>query len=123
MRIWFIFPKTTLFVKSAVASCAHYILANSVVHEASELLYPSLSPEPFSVIHIDLWAPGVTVSPRGNSYVLVCMDELAGFVYATLLPDSESCTLAKHFMEFLLRFGLCSIVVVDAASSFLGDFK
>ena len=48
--------------------------------------------------------------------MLVCMDELTGFVYVTLLPDSESCTLAKHFMIFLLRLGLCSIVVVDAAS-------
>ena len=51
------------------------------------------------------------------------MDELIGFMYITLLPDSESYTLAKHLLEFLLRFGLCFIVVVDAASSFLGDFK
>ena len=51
------------------------------------------------------------------------MDELTGFVCVTPIPDSESCTLAKHFMEFLLRFGLCSIVVVDAASTFMGNFK
>ena len=123
MRIRFTFPLMYSFVRSAVDSCAHCILANSVVRESSELMYPSPSPEPFSVIHIDLWAPGVTVSPSGNSYVLVCMDELTGFVYVTPIPDSESRTLAKHFMEFLLRFGLCSIVVVDAASTFRGNFK
>ena len=89
MRIRFTFPKMSSFVKSAVASCAHCILANSVVPEASKLLYSSPSPETFSVIYINLWAPGVTVSPSGNSYVLVCMDELTGFVYVTPIPDSE----------------------------------
>ena len=123
MRIRFIFPQMYSFVKSAVNSCAHCILANSVVRESSELVYPSPSPEPFSAIHIDLWAPGITFSPSGNSYVLVCMDELTGFVYVTPIPDSESPTLAKHFMEYILRFGLCSIVVVDAASTFMGNFK
>ena len=123
MRIRFIFPQMSLFVKAAVTSCAHCILANSVVRKASKLLYSSPFPKPFSVIHIDLWAPGVTVLPSGNSYVLVCMDELTGSMHVTPIPDSESCTLAKHFMEFLLHFGLCSIIVVDAASTFMGNFK
>ena len=49
--------------------------------------------------------------------------KLAGFVYVTPILDSELCTLAKHFMGFLFRVGLCSIVAVDAARSFLDDFK
>ena len=50
------------------------------------------------------------------------MDELTGFVYVVPIPDTLSSTIAKHFMEFFLCFGLCSLVIVDANNRFLGTF-
>lgn len=102
MLVHFIFPGLYAFVESAVKSCTHCILANSVVHDARELIYSSPFSELFSIVHIDLWALGIAVFPSGNSYIFVCMDELTGFVYVTPVPDSGSSTLAKHLWSFSL---------------------
>ena len=108
------------FTAQSIKSCAHYILANSTVRDASELMYSTPPAKPFSVIHADLWFPGSVQSPFANSYILICMDEHTVFCYEVPVPDTLSSTIAKHFMEFLLRFGLCFLVIQTTA--FLGFF-
>lgn len=84
IRVRFIFPGMRKFISHSIKSCAHCILANSTVRDASELMYSTPPAEPFSVIHADLWSPGSVLSPSANSYILVCMDELTGFVYVVM---------------------------------------
>ena len=110
------------FTTQSIKSCAHCILANSTVRDASELMYSTPTAEPFSVIHADLWSTRSVQSPPANSYILICMDELTGFVYVVPVPNTSSRTIAKHFKEFLLCFGLCSLVIIDADNRFLGKF-
>ena len=121
--VCFIFPGMRNFTTQSIKSCAHCILANLTVRDASELMYSTPTAKPFSVIHANLWSPGSVQSHFTNSYILICIDELTGFVYVVLVPDTSSSTIAKHFMEFLLRFGLCSLVIVDADNCFLGNFR
>ena len=85
-------------------------------------MYSTPPAKPFSIIDADLWSPGSVQSPFANYYILICMEELTGFVYVVPVPDTLSSTIAKHFMEFLLRFGLCSLVIVDADNRFLVNF-
>ena len=52
------------------------------------------------------------------------MCDLTGFVVAHSVRDITAEGLASTFMqEILLKVGLCGLVVVDAASSFLSVFE
>jgi hypothetical protein len=52
------------------------------------------------------------------------MCDLTGFVVQSAVTAITSHDLARIFyQEFLLKFGMCSMVVVDAGSNFLAVFE
>ena len=52
------------------------------------------------------------------------MCDLTGFVIITDTAHITAEALVHTFMqEFLLKVGLCGLIIVDAGSTFLGQFK
>ena len=55
-------------VKAAVTGCGHCVVANNVSHQAQHILGSlTMDEEPFDIISIDIWIPGVTIAK--GSYV------------------------------------------------------
>jgi hypothetical protein len=75
------------------------------------------------ILHCDLWSPGeANDSPDG--YVLACMCDLTQFVITVPAKSTLAVDLAINFFEnVLMKVGLCGLVVVDAGSSFVAEFR
>jgi hypothetical protein len=125
LRLRFFWPKIRTDVTAWVDQCAHCIAANSHIRKNSELLFSWPVSCPFYILHIDLWQPGSTTNElNDSSYILAGMCDLTGFVITTDTSEITSHNLSILFMKhFLLKIGLCGLVVVDAASSFLSVFE
>jgi hypothetical protein len=89
-----------------------------------ELVFSWPVTSPFFILHVDLWAPGPLTDYRGNTYLLACMCDLTCFVVQSAVTNITSHDLARVFYEeFLLKFGMCGMVIIDAGSNFLATFE
>jgi hypothetical protein len=123
LRLRFLWPKMRSDISSWVRMCPHCILTDKNTRENKELVFSWPVTSPFFILHVDLWAPGSITDYRGNSYLLAGMCDLTGFIVQTAVTDITSHELARVFyQEFLLKFGMCGMVVVDAGSNFLSVF-
>ena len=125
LRLRFFWPKMRSDITTWVNQCAHCIAANSQVRKNSELLFSWPVSCPFYILHLNLWQPGCTTDQTtGSSYILARMCDLTGFVITSDTADITSHNLSTLFMKhFLLKIGLCGLVVVDAASAFRSTFE
>jgi hypothetical protein len=100
------------------------VLTDKNTRENKELVFSWPVTSPFFILHVDLWAPGSIKDYRGNTYLLAGMCDLTGFVVQSAVTTITSHDLARvFFQEFLLKFGMCGLVVVDAGSNFLATFE
>jgi hypothetical protein len=96
------------------------VLTHKQTHENKELVISWPVTSPFYILHVDLWAPGSLTGYQGNTYLLAGICDLTGFVVQSTVNSITSHDLAQIFnQKFLLKFGMCSMVVVDAGSNFL----
>jgi hypothetical protein len=124
LRLRFLWPKMRSDISSWVRMCPHCILTDKQTRENKELVFSWPVTSPFFILHVDLWAPGSLTDYRGNTYLLAGMCDLTGFVVQTAVSNITSHDLARIFyQEFLLKFGMCGMVVVDAGSNFLAVFE
>jgi hypothetical protein len=120
----FLWPKMRNDIASWVRMCPHCVLTDKHMRENKELVFSWPVTSPFFIPHVDLWAPGSITDYHGNTYLLTGMCDLTGFVVQSAVTSITSHDLARvFFQEFLLKFGMCSMVVVDAGSNFLAIFK
>jgi hypothetical protein len=111
-------------IASWVRMCSHCVLTGKQTCENKELVFSWPVTSPFFILHIDLWAPGSLTNYRGNTYLLAGMCDLTGLVVQSAVTSITSHDLAQIFyQEFLLKFLMCSMVVVDAGSNFLAIFE
>jgi hypothetical protein len=121
----FLWPKMRGNISSWVRMCPHCVLTDKNTRENKELVFswPAVT-SPFFILHVDLWAPDSIKDYRGNTYLLIGMCNLTGFVVQSAITNITSHDLARVFyQEFLLKFGMCGLVVVDAGSNFLATFE
>lgn len=125
IRIRFFWPKVRTDVFEWCQQCAHCIATSNNIRRHSELMFSWPISVPFFILHVDLWQPGKTVEKfTGSTHLLTAMCDLTGFVICHQVSDITSEGLARVFMEeVLLKVGMCGLVVVDAASSFLSVFQ
>ena len=125
LRLRFFWPHMRANVESWCKECAHCIATSSHVRRHSELLFSWPVSVPFFILHVDLWSPGHTTEPMsGSTHVLAAMCDLTGFVINESVANITASALATNFMHhFLLKIGLCGLIVVDAGSTFLGVFE
>jgi hypothetical protein len=124
LRLQFLWPKMRSDISSWVRMCPHCVLTDKQTRENKELVFSWPVTSPFFILHVDLWAPGALTDYRGNTYLLAGMCDLTGFVVQSAVSNITSHDLARIFYsEFLLKFGMCGMVVVDAGSNFLAIFE
>jgi len=124
LRLRFLWPKMRSDIASWVRMCPHCILTDKNTRENKELVFSWPITSPFFILHVNLWAPGSLTDYHGNTYLLAGMCDLTGFVVQTAVTSITSHDLARIFyQEFLLKFRMCGMVVIDAGSSFLAVFE
>ena len=106
-------------IKAWIKSCAHCNLTNRWRKTGSELLFSWPISIPFAILHADPWCPGDFTDYTRSYYLLNAMCDLTQFVVVVSVPGATSALIAKYFMQdFLLKFGLCLLVVIDDGTPF-----
>ena len=124
IRMRFIWPKMRDSVKKWVKECAECVAANAWRTRRSELYFSWPTTIPFWIMHVDLWSPGSTIIKGKKGYLMNSLCDLTQFVVSSVTFDTTASFLAKTFMEdVVLTFGMCAVIVVDAASTFKGVFE
>jgi hypothetical protein len=117
-------------IKKAVTECGHCILGNNVSHRAQQILGALSFDEPFDVIAIDLWMPGVTTpkesfigdrtSVRDASLTSLC--NLTGFASIGFIDNLEGDSITRVLMaQIVLPNGIPKMVLLDDDSLFKND--
>ena len=76
--------------------------------------------QPLQRVGIDLIGK-LSPSRSGNCYILTIVDHFTRFVQAYPLPNKQSATVSKAFMDFVCRYGCPEHVVSDRGSEFTSN--
>ena len=124
LRMRFFWPQMRKDILQWVNACTSCIAAQAGRREQSGLVHSWPVTTPFAIVSVDIWLPGSVSNADGYSCLLNAMCDMTQFVVVQGAKSTESSYLARLFMEgFLLKFGLCLLVVIDADSSFRGTFE
>jgi len=128
-RYWW--PSLLRDVKEAVTTCAHCILGNNTKHQGQKVYKPIMTAEPFDIICLDIWHPGVTHTSKQRSEMDT--NELKGGALLTSLCNTTSfATTAeisqvnseevrdKTFQQIMVPNGLPTLILIDQGSEFKG---
>ena len=61
-------------------------------------------------------------TPRGNQWILVCIEHFSKWVELIPLPSESSANAARGFLEVLSRYGAPGEVVTDRGGEFQAEF-
>ena len=117
-------------VRKAVTQCGHCVLGNNVSHQAQQILGSLSTDEPFDIIAVDMWIPGVTLSK--GSYVpdrsnvrnatLTSLCNLTAFATVAHLASMEGDVIAQVLMsQIVMPNGLPKLILLDDDSLFKHD--
>ena len=114
-------------IRNAVLECGHCILGNNVSHKAQQVLDSLSVDEPFDIIAIDIWVPGVT-SARGSlpedqstikKAMLTSLCNLTSFATVGFLDSLDSDTVTQVILsQVMIPNGLPKLVLMDTDSLF-----
>ena len=62
-----IWPHCTSDIRLWVATCSHCVAVQSSCRDSSKLCFSWLITASFSILHVDLWSPGVATSAVGHT--------------------------------------------------------
>ena len=117
-------------VRKAVTECGHCILGNNVSHQAQQILGSLSVDEPFDIIAIDIWIPGVTyskgsfIADRSNvrQAVLTSLCNMTAFATVGFLSSLEGDVITQVLMsQVIMPNGLPKLVLLDDDSLFKQD--
>ena len=123
-------PSLLKDVKEAVTTCAHCILGNNTQHQGHKIYTPIMTAEPFDIICLDIWHPGITHTSKQRAELNHA--ELGGALLTSLCNTTSFATTAeisqvnseevrdKAFQQILVPNGLPLIIIIDQGSEFKG---
>ena len=123
----YLWPGMYTDVRKAVTECGHCILGNNVSHKAQQELDRLSVDEPFDIIAIDIWIPGVTEpkeslpseEPPIRQAVLTSVCNLTSFATVGSLENMDSETVTRVLLsQIIIPNGLPKLVLMDADSLF-----
>ena len=110
-------------IKEWIQQCPNCILTSRWHRRGQELMFSWPISSPFTIFHVDLWSSGHITDQNGYTTVMNTMCDMAQFVVVVPVPDETSDPLASPFMQhFLVKCGICHLVVIDDGTSFNGVF-
>jgi Integrase zinc binding domain len=124
-------PSLLRDIKEAVTTCARCILGNNTKHQGQKVYKPIMTAEPFDIICLDIWHPGVTHTSKQRNEM--DKNELKGGALLTSLCNTTSfATTAKisqvnseevrdkTFQQIMVPNGLPMLILIDQGSEFKG---
>ena len=117
-------------VRRAVVECGHCILGNNVSHQAQQILGNLTTDEPFDIISIDIWIPGVTqakgsyVQDRSNvrQAMLTSLCNLTAFATVAFLSNLEGEVITQVLMsQIVMPNRMPKLILLDDDSLFKQD--
>jgi hypothetical protein len=98
---------------------------NAASYQTQQVLGALSMDEPFDVISMDVWHPGMTklttTTTHNQKAALTCLDNLTGFASLAFVPQIYSDTMARlAFSHFFIPNGLPKLVIIDGGSEFKG---
>ena len=76
---------------------------------------------PFQKVYLDIVGP-LPLTINGNKFILTFQDDLSKYSLAIPIPNSESETIAKKFVEyFISKFGITVTLVTDQGTNFTSN--
>ena len=117
-------------IRRAVLECGHCILGNNVSHKAQQILGSLSVDEPFDIIAIDIWIPGVTLAKNAllpdrseiKTASLTSVCNLTAFATVAYLPSMEGDVIAQVLMaQIVMPNGLPKLILLDEDSLFKQD--
>jgi hypothetical protein len=127
-RYWW--PSMYEDVRKAVTECGHCILGNNVSHQAQQILGSLTTDEPFDIIAMDIWIPGVTdvkgayIQDRSNirQGTLTSLCNMTAFASVGYLENLEGNIISAVMMsQIIMPNGLPKLVLLDDDSLFKLD--
>ena len=123
LRLRFLWPHMRAQIIAWVESCLMCVQVKCNTRVNQKLVHSWTLLTPFAMIAANIWCPGDTVSLTGMKFILNCMCNTTQFVISAALSQANRSILAKAFMEnFLLKVGICIVLVVDDSNEFMGIF-
>ncbi|KII60850.1 Transposon Ty3-G Gag-Pol polyprotein [Thelohanellus kitauei] len=114
----FYWPKMRVDVKNYVDSCPACCSRNDPSPKVKAKLVQNQPKFVLERVAMDILGP-LTVSTRGNKYVLVISDYYSKFVDAFPLSSIDAKTISNVFVnEFALKYGIPNIVHTDQGTNF-----
>ena len=81
-------------------------------------LYQDIAQTPQDHISIDLLGP-YNVTSQGNSYTLIAVCNLTGYLMTSPIKDKKTMTVATHlFLDIMLKFCFPRILYLDKGTEF-----
>ena len=77
----------------------------------------------FWIIHVNLWIYSYNIDIKANTIVMNAICNISQFLVSVSVSDESSSILAEYFSQhFLMKFGVCHLVILDDGGPFKGIF-
>ena len=80
-------------------------------------LQPIRPTQPLELLTTDIAGP-LPPSVSGNVYILVVCDHMTKFVQIYAMKDMQATTVAKHLVNFMMKFGICDSILSDQGKNY-----
>ena len=117
LRSRFFWPHMKNNIIDWVKECTGCITGKHMSLKRSGLVFSWPVTTPFAIVSVDIRSPGDISSDDGQKYLFGNMCDMSQFVVIQGCRNKESSTVAHLLMEgFLLKFGLCLMIICDQGS-------
>ena len=125
MRLRFFWTGLRTDVTAWVKCCSHCLSYNVWRNWKQELHFYWPVTIPFYIMHVNLWAPGTSLSNNSSfHHLLNAMCDLMRFVVSTITTETHAEHIAKLYMDnVVIVFVMVAIIVFGASIRFKSVFK
>ncbi|KAI6660178.1 Gag-pol fusion protein [Oopsacas minuta] len=117
----FYWPNMYNDVRKYVAACdiCQRVNESGNFIKAKAPLHPiKVDPEVWKMVGVDLIGP-LTMTPRGNKYIITMVDYFSKWPEADALPDKSAKGVALFLYKTMCRFGCTQVVISDQGREFV----
>ena len=108
-------------INQFVKNCIECKSNKHTIHTKEKFIETSTPSKAFNIVSIDTIVP-MTKTKDGNKYALTLQCDLTKYVIAVPIPDKQSQTLAKAFVEhFILTYGCPLLIKTDLGTEYKNE--
>lgn len=121
IKSFYFFPKMLERIRKFIKRCEACQKNKAGFQNKLPMTITTTSKKPFEKIFMDIVGP-IIPSLLNNRYILTIQDDLTKFSLAIALPNQETNTIARAFVEnFVCNYGTPDIILTDQGSNFVSE--